>query len=749
MVAASTIVLVIVGVALFFLFKIIGGEREIANATDSGSLNVAKQVMVDPSIAFNPGNADVRHALGGCVNAQGKVDLLTYNRFVAQGLLVAMNASADGRQLGITHANNLMSAIQVGPDSIGGQLAAALQDGESNQRWASRHFGGTALSNSLRMLGNGSRANYTAGDFATAFVVNTGETNISNGTATQAFITGNIPFRDYNAGTRLTVPTLVGSMHTEAGQPQEQYLIGYQGIQLNLIARPIFGVAVQPRQQPHLIRAADFNAARTGPGSDVGINLPPNCFRTGGSATEQGRSGQDTHSVAMALIGLPSTDINLAPNTSGAQAFVPSIPDGYLYVDNRNVNPGTPVDLPSTDNWFAHEAGPGTRAVRTTPPTFGSDVDAWVNRAEDANINDLPRDNLYKSDGSKITSAADAAALIPRGASTVTCTDINYMNTQPCNSLANPGQDGRSAFDIAFGRSGTGSVGTDPAGSLIATEQAKCWVRTLYNVGDTVSFDNTFGPTGLRIYSAYPGSPFIDGDPYDTPAVPARPRGTLPHVAGLVRWGPDGCGTCWNQTQPLGGNADHQCQVTENGTIYELFQQTTSAFPYYRIEGANTQTVNGGGGTQAETEVQRMIRQRMREIKPNCTAADFAVIENLQIELGADYFICLENPRSPLTSNFVVRRTAPTYAAGFSDRATASTPDGTRCTFRNVYSISPSMVDTANDFRIHDHMFMNNSVNATSTDECSYQPASGAFGLLGVIDFSQSASGSGQMSSRD
>lgn len=45
LVAACVFLVILVGVGFFFLSKIIGGGREVANATDAGVLNVAKQAV--------------------------------------------------------------------------------------------------------------------------------------------------------------------------------------------------------------------------------------------------------------------------------------------------------------------------------------------------------------------------------------------------------------------------------------------------------------------------------------------------------------------------------------------------------------------------------------------------------------------------------------------------------------------------------------------------------------------------------
>src|ERR1700678_2804327 len=46
LVAACTLVFVVLGIAFFFLAKIMGGGREVAHTTDSGILNVCKQALL-------------------------------------------------------------------------------------------------------------------------------------------------------------------------------------------------------------------------------------------------------------------------------------------------------------------------------------------------------------------------------------------------------------------------------------------------------------------------------------------------------------------------------------------------------------------------------------------------------------------------------------------------------------------------------------------------------------------------------
>src|ERR1700735_1916684 len=48
--AACVFLVIAIGVCFFFVAKIIGGGREVANATDGGALNVAKEALKRGSV---------------------------------------------------------------------------------------------------------------------------------------------------------------------------------------------------------------------------------------------------------------------------------------------------------------------------------------------------------------------------------------------------------------------------------------------------------------------------------------------------------------------------------------------------------------------------------------------------------------------------------------------------------------------------------------------------------------------------
>jgi len=95
LVAICVLVIIVIGVGVYFLTKILSGGRETANATDAGTLNVSKNAIKTPTVSAAGTDFD---KLGGDPGAPptDQINLLTYNRCVAQAMMVAWNASTQG-----------------------------------------------------------------------------------------------------------------------------------------------------------------------------------------------------------------------------------------------------------------------------------------------------------------------------------------------------------------------------------------------------------------------------------------------------------------------------------------------------------------------------------------------------------------------------------------------------------------------------------------------------------------------------
>ena len=113
LVAVCVLVIILLGVGFFFLSKIFGGEREVAGATDSGTLNVAKTALRSQQ-ASTPIQSDF--VMLEDSKFPGQATLFSYNRCVAQTLLVLLNAQHEQQQgAGLTpmiNANKVLAQLK-------------------------------------------------------------------------------------------------------------------------------------------------------------------------------------------------------------------------------------------------------------------------------------------------------------------------------------------------------------------------------------------------------------------------------------------------------------------------------------------------------------------------------------------------------------------------------------------------------------------------------------------------------------
>jgi hypothetical protein len=348
---------------------------------------------------------------------------------------------------------------------------------------------------------------------------------------------------------------------------------------------------------------------------------------------------------------------------------------------------------------------------------------------------------IFDANGNAITSKGDAANQIPYDTNqnnTVTATDGNAdpKGAHPdadCVKLATPTlPDNLSPFNRAYHPNANATHGPASGANLIASEQAKLYALDLHNpqyrLGKFGTFDQNFGLTGMRIY----------------------PNGVLPNVGGPYTYAPQLCSLPMGNPQPRMnyGNPNMLGQVTTDGTIQQLFEQTTgspTSTPYSRIENDGShRTVKTAEGTTPWMEVQKFIKQRMMEIKPGASDSDFNQVFQTKLPLGSKYYVYLAEPSKP-DSQFVVAANPPKWAKK------DTTPDGNRHAFSATYPISAGteasgyMIDAHNDFGISDYLFLTNNVYASATDAVSYQSSSGANGLLGYIKFFEFVKASGNL----
>ncbi len=406
LVAACVFLVIIVGVGFFFLSKIIGGGREVANATDAGALNVAKHAVRRGAVSLAKyGLTDEFGELTEPKNSN--VDLVTYNRLVAQALIVGKNAEVENTPLAKGNANFLAGQVkQVGLELKSNLEAAGTLDAD---------FTDIASRNNTKMW-NGSPVNLN-GQVVAGYMKRGSSTNIYFDPATLAAL-GGWPGLKLN-----TLAQLSKSGH--------QYMAGYES--QTVMGNPfMMGVPVLPQTKPHLVDHGQFTATA------FDANTPPNAFRTNGRALEA-KSGNIGGTVACAIVGTIDKD------------FMAVIPRGYLRVLNGNdaiVNNGAPTGVPVSNgdqDIFNNELfnAPGVmQAGNSGNPVFThtGDIDAartkW--KAYIATMGSYPKGSLG-SDGVTVNNTTDEASPNYGAGDPVLFAGISNMISNPTFDLRTTG----------------------------------------------------------------------------------------------------------------------------------------------------------------------------------------------------------------------------------------------------------------------------------------------------------------------
>lgn len=735
-----SLVLVLVGVGCFGLMQLLGGHAEHSNATDAGVLNLNKQavaqsVPVDASSEFQT----MFKTCSG-INA---VDLRSYNRMVSAATIVALNASSDGLDVGVKNATSLINELQGSQQSLGAKLKNLLDDPGAD--WANQCFDTTALRNSERMLDKNSTMKWDKSLYKVAYLESAGaDLGASNIPVDKLLENMPLAYDDNGmTGKGMEVPK-----NMVASDGGSKFMRGYQAITIPNISTPIYAVPTQPNHQPHLVSLSTFSSDQYSKQPGIGkVFLPPNGFQGGAKAGNAISKDILVSSTSAGIVGLPS-------DQSPAQA---RLPQGFLVIDN-SMETSLNTAVPNGDNWEACEAGTGTLVYRpkhifSTDSVVGGKgynaLASWLQtprsgsfdpKSGPAIVDDDGNALLYDGSGNPIMTKEDAAQQIPYDPSpnnTVLATDQNSdpNGNNPdvdCTMLATPTYpDNLSPFNRAYHPNANAGNGNSTGRNLIASEQAKLYALGLYGpqyrAGSRGVYSRNFGLTGLRLY----------------------PNGMLPNIGGPYTYAPNGCSLPMGNPQRVPyGDPSVLGKVTTDGTIQELFQQTTGSpktSPYVRIDNdsSHSKLVQDQAPITPCQEVQNFIIQRMKEIKPGASSRDFDKVFQQKLPLGTRYFVYLQNPSNP-NSDFVVSSTPPNWA-------TSLTADGKRHAFSTTYPISAGsrdtgyMIDAHNDFGIHDHLFMTNRVVANATDAVSYQSSSGANGLLGYVKFIEFVQASGSL----
>ncbi len=333
LVAAVAFGLLAIGMCAFFLSRVIGGTRELWNASDAGVMNAAKQALITPSIVPNnnslPTAAKDFFALsdppGIQPNQPGQpidykpISLITYNRLVAQAMLVCANAEAEGNTTAINNAKTVVGAVK----AIGGYL----QNEFAQKGPVDNAFLALTSVNNIRMLDN-SEIKLTK-KLESGFMNRGGSANIW---FDPDILSANVPT---NPNAQLKPEQSVvkqlygGTLPTT--YTATKFVAGYEPIKLLGGTETLYAVPTMPTTGSHLVDLTRFKAS-TGV---IDLTTPQNAFRADCNAINKKGSSTFVNTVSCAIVG------------SLSKYYVGEIPAGYIRVVNApfNANGNVPGDF--------------------------------------------------------------------------------------------------------------------------------------------------------------------------------------------------------------------------------------------------------------------------------------------------------------------------------------------------------------------------------------------------------------------
>lgn len=304
LVVVCALVLVILGIGLLFMIMQLGGGQELQHATDAGNLNVAKQVLRHPGTVLQSGD-EMNHFGDSDDTDTGEVNLLTFNKLVAQTYLVSANAQALNTAQANAHATQMMTLLQGISDRLNSEL--------SNSSNFDGHFGNVAQNHAMRMFEAASNPVFHVGtEHAISLMARGAATNVF--LETNQILSGGPPLNDSNST-------------TVSGQPAgRRFLRGYTLLAANG-PTGVWGVPLRPGLPPHLVSQRNFNSEQNR--GQIPAFVPPNAYRSAGRAQDKTASAQNSRALAMSLVG--SLD----------KQFPGDIRRGVIVVDNTGSLSGT------------------------------------------------------------------------------------------------------------------------------------------------------------------------------------------------------------------------------------------------------------------------------------------------------------------------------------------------------------------------------------------------------------------------
>lgn len=700
LVTAFTALSAFLACGIIIMLQIFGAHREGQHAGDSGSLGVAKQAIKRPSIRDGSASGFSTIRALGDPSVGGEVNLLTYNRLVGAAMLVLLNAQAEGTPQAASNAQALLDELQKGPNSMAGKLAKALRDGNAGSASANTYelktdYEKLTDAHLIKMAGSQSTLDRTKYD--------TGYYSESDASPSNILLSGMPSGLNFDSGAQVSAPAAAAA----SGADGKSYIRGYSPIPFTVAGQTLtlFGVPTYPGQAPHLISSKDFK--KQNPGGNI-ADLPPNAFLNQSTLTQRG-SANGSLFTARSVVGV--VDAN--------SSFSPRIRRGYLVIDNRGTGSGASF-TPTGSSVLTAELGTGIYVFGSYPnAVFSTDqaaLLAWSNydhsgpAPAERPANTPSIENIKFTDGSNAT-WQQCWNLIAFGGTPALCNDLN-SGSSPCSALIDPHAPAtQGPFDLAY-HNGANLIGVISRGNgLLAVEIAKIKVWEAFFVPP---FSACVNNAGSRYFSAI----FSTG-------LRLFPTGHVPWYGQEAVWGPPGGGFA-----SVGGNTYSQPQsgqVTTDGTLQQLLDQSFGSGDYFQARGTAAPTFVAAGSSEPRptTRVRNFIENRIRQIKPNATAAEIEQVMNTTIQFGhlyfvystsADQIVCTEAPPPDYDSNV--------------------NPDGVLRRFIKRYDLAGVMANPQHDNNIHDHLFMNQIPPGVlfGFNTVAVHPGTGARnGALGVI----------------
>jgi hypothetical protein len=786
--------MLLLGVAFFLLTRLLGGGRQIANATDSGALAAARsmETVAVPTASVAPefqGLAIDPHT--GAPSPTGIMNIFAYNRAAGTALLVALNAAEENSggyssPAAIAHANQVIQDL----NDFGATLNRALLDAGQVDLTGSPNgsvavsFRDYAAKNNTNMIGPQSHVNLDGGNLKFSSVLPeeraVGKSNVYFNTATYQNDPLLASWISQTVQTRGVVSDTNQPYKDGTYQANQPFIQAYQMLDISKItgiagfASPIFACNVFPTQKPHLIGDQSFRNS---------LALPAGCYAPVNAVTGKTKSADPTAQNAL-VTGLASAVISSLYNE-----YPITMPRGYVRIHNlpdavyaaAHGNP--PQFLPSfsgsvdgSNNIFNKElwtgqggTGPiwiaaGRTGIIFATELFESPVPSDVAPPGYSGLGELIAWSRYAaSDGhhkhrdvyghdkrlwpSRVLGYASPTnnlrstiqfnhvATFPEvlgiGGIITSCATYNWDPT-PQGECQEPN------FDTYYGNyhnDGSG-VASNPNG-----------FQEGLPIGGLTDLENIKGQINAAWEDkAYRRGNFLASATF-TAITPAYPSGSklykrdnsIPYAAPSPTLSSVAFGTL--------------------GTPLQLLQQLQE-------DGSSCINVNDPSQWQDRTTPLGLLLQRCQEISPNVAVSDIiALLNTYPIDLGEEQYIFLDQTTDRLT----ISRTPPYFLQGQPEASQpgATKPDGQPLPTCNdaafdfsgkgspngsslLGNILDAQVNVAGnglgDNCLHDAPWTNWSGNIATQDGVMATPSSGEKNLLMELSFQNTASGAAQFS---